>query len=166
MRENYIIMEKDTEVCSKSEAGAGASLLKVASFDHMETYAENKVKTTALEHKSKAPEHKPAALDKKTIKLSHKAMASNNKTANKTKTTSPDHKPTTLDHYGDLLSVTDLSNFLGISKQTVYKEIKEGKFGEPIKFGREFRVAKVYIVDKYICGNQKQPVCVCEGHLQ
>ena len=139
MRENYIIIEKDTgvclnseiiRVCSKSEAGAGASLLKAASFDHMETYAEDKVKTTALEHK-----------------LTHL-----NKTANKTKTTSPDHKPTTLDHYGDLLSVTDLSNFLGISKQTVYKEIKDGKFGEPIKFGREFRVAKVYIVERFMGG--------------
>ena len=83
----------------------------------------------------------------------------------KAKPTTPNHKPNTLDNYGDLLSVTDLSNFLGISKQTVYKEIREGKFGEPIKFGREFRVAKVFIVDKYICGHQKRPICECERHF-
>jgi len=59
-------------------------------------------------------------------------------------------KPTTLDYYGDLLTVTDLSNFLGISKQTIYKEIKDGKFGKPIKFGREFRIPKVFIVEKFI----------------
>ena len=58
--------------------------------------------------------------------------------------------PTTLDYYGDLLTVADLSNFLGISRQTIYKEIKDGKFGRPIKFGREFRIPKVFIVEKFI----------------
>ena len=33
-----------------------------------------------------------------------------------------------LDNYGDLMSVADLAMFLGVSKQTVYSEIREGKF--------------------------------------
>jgi len=57
-----------------------------------------------------------------------------------------------LDNYGDLLSAQDLSEFLGVSKQTAYKEIKKGKFGNPLKFGREYRIPKIYIIDKYFQG--------------
>ena len=66
----------------------------------------------------------------------------------------------TLESYGDLLTVKDLSVFLGISSQTIYKEIKQGKFGKPLKFGREYRIPKIYIVQRYMEGygssNQEQ----------
>ena len=58
----------------------------------------------------------------------------------------------TLDNYGDLLTAKDLSEFLGVSLQTIYKEIGDGKFGTPIKFGREFRIPKVYIQQRYFGG--------------
>ncbi|MCL2621234.1 MAG: helix-turn-helix domain-containing protein [Defluviitaleaceae bacterium] len=61
-------------------------------------------------------------------------------------------KTITLDGFGDLLSPHDLSVFLGVSKQTVYKEIKDGKFGAPIKFGRSYRIPKVYIQQRYLVG--------------
>jgi len=67
----------------------------------------------------------------------------------------------TLDHYGDLMSVVDLAAFLGVSKQTIYSEIREGKFGSVLKFGREYRVPKVYIVQRYLGGY----VGCCEGQL-
>jgi len=59
-------------------------------------------------------------------------------------------KTKTLKNYGDLLTVDDLSNFLGISKQTVYKEIKAGKFGTPFKFGRVYKIPKAYIQQRYL----------------
>jgi len=59
-------------------------------------------------------------------------------------------KALTLDNYGDLMSAKDLSIFLGVSKQTVYKEIRDGKFGTPLKFGREYRIPKLYISRKYL----------------
>jgi len=55
--------------------------------------------------------------------------------------------------YRDLLTTQDLSEILGISKQTVYCEIRSGKFGEPLKFGREYRISKLYLIEKYIHGN-------------
>ena len=58
-------------------------------------------------------------------------------------------KITILEDYKDLLSAKDLSRLLGISTQTIYKEIKNGRFGEPLKFGREYRIPKVYIINKY-----------------
>ncbi|MDR2168142.1 MAG: helix-turn-helix domain-containing protein [Clostridiales bacterium] len=64
-------------------------------------------------------------------------------------------KAISLDNYGDLMTTADLSNFLGVSKQTIYKEIREGKFGNPIKFGREFRIPKLYIVQRYLSGYQE-----------
>lgn len=57
-----------------------------------------------------------------------------------------------LKNYGDLLTVSDLSNVFGISKQTAYKEIKLGKFGGPLKFVREYRIPKVYVVQRYFGG--------------
>ena len=55
-----------------------------------------------------------------------------------------------LDNYGDLMTANDLSAYLGISKQTVYKEIRDGKFGTPLKFGREYRIPKIYIMQQYL----------------
>ena len=52
----------------------------------------------------------------------------------------------TLSCFGDLLSVKDLSKILGISEQTTYKEIRRGKFGSPLKFGREYRIPKIFVV--------------------
>ena len=61
-------------------------------------------------------------------------------------------KTTTLDNYGDLLTAKDLSEFLGVSLQTIYKEIRGGKFGTPIKFGRVYKIPKVYIQQRYFGG--------------
>ena len=58
-----------------------------------------------------------------------------------------------LNDYGDLLSVKDLSELLGVSEQTVYKEIKNGKFGEPLKFGRAYRIPKIAIIQRYFLNN-------------
>ena len=58
----------------------------------------------------------------------------------------------TLDNYGDLMTAGELSAFLGISKQTTYKEIKQGSFGVPLRFGREYRIPKVYITQRYLGG--------------
>jgi len=55
-------------------------------------------------------------------------------------------KPSTMEHFGDLMTVKDLSKLLGISSQTVYKEIKNGTFGKPLKFGREYRIAKINVM--------------------
>jgi hypothetical protein len=55
-----------------------------------------------------------------------------------------------LEGYPDLLSVEDLTKIFGVSKQTIYKEIKAGKFGTPINIGRAFKIPRVYILDKFI----------------
>jgi len=61
--------------------------------------------------------------------------------------------------YPDLLSVQDLSEIFQVSRNAIYKEIKSGKFGEPIKIGREFRISKVFVWNAFICYNN------CEGNL-
>jgi len=58
-------------------------------------------------------------------------------------------KPEMLSEYSDLLSVRDLSNIFVVSKNTIYNEIKEGKFGSPIQIGRAFRIPKAFIIKKY-----------------
>ena len=55
-----------------------------------------------------------------------------------------------LDSYKDLLSASDLSEIFSVSKQTIYKEIQNGKFGKPIKIGREYKVSKLYIEKVFI----------------
>ena len=57
-----------------------------------------------------------------------------------------------IEHYKDLLTARDISEIFGISLQAVYKEIHGGKFGKPLKFGREFRIPKVYIQQRYFGG--------------
>ena len=59
-----------------------------------------------------------------------------------------EHQPL-LVGYRDLLSVTDLSKIFEVSKQTIYKEIKDGKFGEPIKIGRTYKIPKIYVAQRY-----------------
>ena len=54
-----------------------------------------------------------------------------------------------LDKYPDLLSVTDLMEIFGVSKNTIYKEIQDGKFGQPIQIGRAFRIPRMYIWNKF-----------------
>ncbi|MCL2399501.1 MAG: helix-turn-helix domain-containing protein [Defluviitaleaceae bacterium] len=54
-----------------------------------------------------------------------------------------------LSGYGDLLSVEDLKSIFGASKQTIYKEIKDGAFGTPIRIGRAYKIPKIYILHRY-----------------
>jgi len=51
--------------------------------------------------------------------------------------------------YKDLLSVKDLVEIFEVSKQTVYKELKNGKFGSPIVIGRSIKIPKNYIIQRY-----------------
>ena len=57
--------------------------------------------------------------------------------------------PTILGRYRDLLGVEDLSEIFGVSRQTIYKEMKEGKFGNPIQIGRAYKIPKLYILQRY-----------------
>ena len=54
-----------------------------------------------------------------------------------------------LTEYKDLLSTKDLATIFGITKQTVYREMKQGKFGTPIQIGRAYKVPKIYILNRY-----------------
>ena len=54
-----------------------------------------------------------------------------------------------LSEYKDLLTVEDLSKIFEVSKNTIYKEIRSGKFGNPIQIGRAYRVPKLYIIKKF-----------------
>jgi predicted DNA-binding transcriptional regulator AlpA len=54
-----------------------------------------------------------------------------------------------LAEYRDLLSVKDLAEIFDVSKQTIYKEVKCEKFGTPIKIGREMKIPKIYIIQRY-----------------
>ena len=54
-----------------------------------------------------------------------------------------------LSEYKDLLTVEDLSKIFEVSKNTIYKEIRSGKFGSPIQIGRAYRVPKLYILKKF-----------------
>ena len=51
--------------------------------------------------------------------------------------------------YKDLLSVDDLCRIFGVSRQTIYKEIRRGKFGEAVQNGRSCRFPKARIVQKF-----------------
>lgn len=54
-----------------------------------------------------------------------------------------------LTDYNDLLSVEDLAKIFQVSKQTIRKEIKAGKFGAPIFIGRAFKVPKLYVISRF-----------------
>ena len=51
--------------------------------------------------------------------------------------------------YRDLLSVDDLCRIFDVSRQTIYKEIHKGKFGEAVLIGRAYRFPKTHIVQKF-----------------
>ena len=57
------------------------------------------------------------------------------------------HAP--LAEYRDLLGVSDLCKIFDVSKPTLYAQIQNGNFGEPIKIGRAYRVPKIYVLKKY-----------------
>ena len=61
---------------------------------------------------------------------------------------------TPLENYKDLLSVDDLAQIFGVCKKTIYNEIREGKFGKPIKIGRAFKVPKIYVINRFITNYQ------------
>ena len=54
-----------------------------------------------------------------------------------------------LSDYSDLLTVKDLSDIFKISKKTVYKEIKDGTFGNIIQIGRAYLVPKIHVISKF-----------------
>ena len=54
-----------------------------------------------------------------------------------------------LAEYSDLLGVSDLCKIFDVSKATLYAQIQNGNFGEPIRIGRAYKVPKVYILKKY-----------------
>ena len=54
-----------------------------------------------------------------------------------------------LTQYKDLLSVSDLTEIFSVSKKTIYKEIKNGKFGLPIRIGREYKIPKLVVLNKF-----------------
>ena len=56
---------------------------------------------------------------------------------------------TVLSNYRDLLSVYDLAEIFGVSKNTIYKSIREGKFGTPISMGRAYRIPKIVVIKKF-----------------
>jgi len=60
-------------------------------------------------------------------------------------------EPTALAEYKDLLSVKDLSAIFEVSVQTIYKEIKNGKFGDPIRIGRTYKIPKIHILERFFC---------------
>jgi predicted DNA-binding transcriptional regulator AlpA len=41
-----------------------------------------------------------------------------------------------------------------VSKNTIYKEIKQGTFGTPITIGRSFKIPRMYIWNKYFVNYQ------------
>jgi hypothetical protein len=51
--------------------------------------------------------------------------------------------------YKDLLNVEDLAGIFGVSKATIYKEIKDGKFGKPIRIGRTFKIPKIFVINMF-----------------
>jgi len=59
-----------------------------------------------------------------------------------------------INEYKDLLSVQDLMQIFDVSKTTIYKEIKQGKFGKPICIGRSFKIPRIYIYNKFFANYQ------------
>ena len=60
-----------------------------------------------------------------------------------------DMKTNFLIEFNDLLSADDLSRIFNVSIQTIYKELRENKFGDPIKVGRTYKIPKRYIIEKF-----------------
>jgi len=49
------------------------------------------------------------------------------------------------DSYGDILTVEDVGNLLGVSRQYVYRLITEGKL-RGFRIGRGYKVAKISVM--------------------
>jgi len=58
-----------------------------------------------------------------------------------------------LAEYKDLLSVSDLAEIFETTENTIYKEIQRGKFGNPIKIGRKYKIPKTLVREKYFKGS-------------
>ena len=58
-------------------------------------------------------------------------------------------KQEVLVEYNDLLSINDLAAIFKVSKQTIYKEVRDGKFGTPFQIGRAYKIPKAYVINKY-----------------
>lgn len=56
---------------------------------------------------------------------------------------------TPLTEYPDLLTVANLAVIFQCSKQSIWKSIKQGKFGNPILIGKSYRIPKVYLLKNY-----------------
>jgi len=54
------------------------------------------------------------------------------------------------EQYPDLLDTKHLMEIFGVGKNTIYKKIKDGEFGTPIKMGKGFKIPKLYIWNKFI----------------
>ena len=65
------------------------------------------------------------------------------------------NKKEVLAGYRDLLSVDDLCRIFEVSRQTIYKEIRKGKFGEKVQIGKAYKFPKTYVVQKYFMQNDK-----------
>jgi excisionase family DNA binding protein len=59
-----------------------------------------------------------------------------------------------LSDYPDLLTIEHLAEIFNVSKQTIYKEIKEGKFGTPIRIGRAIKIPRTFVLKKYFVNYQ------------
>lgn len=59
-------------------------------------------------------------------------------------------------NYPDVLNVQQVSELLGVSTKTVYKQIKGGSL-KSIKVGREFRIPKVSIMSYINIFNDTKP---------
>jgi excisionase family DNA binding protein len=57
-----------------------------------------------------------------------------------------EHLSNSYDAYGDILSVDDVSHLLGISRQSVYSLLGEGKL-KGFRLGRGYRIAKTSVVE-------------------
>ena len=51
--------------------------------------------------------------------------------------------------YRDLLSVDDLCDIFEVSRQTIYKELRRGKFGETVQVGKAYKFPKTRIIQKF-----------------
>jgi len=51
-----------------------------------------------------------------------------------------------LSEFNDLMTVSDIAKLFRISNQTVYKELKKGRFGATVKMGRAYLIPKSQII--------------------
>jgi len=52
--------------------------------------------------------------------------------------------------YPDLLGVKHLMEIFGVGKNTIYRKIRDGEFGKPIKMGKGFKIPKQFVWNKFI----------------